>query len=139
MKSSPMNIPTRIWLGYFSTPLRIMLISVKYLNKPLPVKKVLEILLQFFSSNFYSVMCFRNTDKCVTSHTAWEVSVFGVLLVCIFPHSDWIRRDNQYISPYSVRMRKNPDPKNAKCGHISRSDSLLENKTFFDFNITRNI
>ena len=25
--------------------------------------------------------------------TAWKVSVFGVFLVRIFPHSDWIRRD----------------------------------------------
>ena len=25
--------------------------------------------------------------------TAWKVSVFGVFLVSIFPHSDWIRRD----------------------------------------------
>ena len=29
-------------------------------------------------------------------------------LVCIFPHSDWIRRD---ISPYSVQMRENTDQK----------------------------
>ena len=26
-------------------------------------------------------------------YTAWKVSVFGVILVRIFPHSDWIRRD----------------------------------------------
>ena len=26
------------------------------------------------------------------SYTAWKVSVFGVILVSIFPHSDWIRR-----------------------------------------------
>ena len=25
--------------------------------------------------------------------TAWKVSVIGVILVRIFPHSDWIRRD----------------------------------------------
>ena len=24
---------------------------------------------------------------------AWKVSAFGVILVCIFPHSDWIQRD----------------------------------------------
>ena len=26
-------------------------------------------------------------------YTAWKVSIFGVILVCIFPHSDWIQRD----------------------------------------------
>ena len=33
--------------------------------------------------------------------TAWKVSVFGVFLVRILPHLDWI-----CISPYSVQMRK---------------------------------
>ena len=28
-------------------------------------------------------------------YTAWKVSVFGVILVRIFPHSDWIRRDTK--------------------------------------------
>ena len=32
-------------------------------------------------------------------------------LVHIFSHSDWIRRDNNSISPYSVRMRENTDQK----------------------------
>ena len=32
---------------------------------------------------------------CMT-FTAWKVSVFGVILVCIFPHSDWILRDTPY-------------------------------------------
>ena len=29
----------------------------------------------------------------ILPQTAWKVSVFGVFLVRIFPHSDWIRRD----------------------------------------------
>ena len=29
--------------------------------------------------------------------TAWKVSVFGVFLVRIFPHLDWIRRDTPYL------------------------------------------
>ena len=29
--------------------------------------------------------------------TALNVSVFGVILVLIFPHSDWIRRDTKYL------------------------------------------
>ena len=48
--------------------------------------------------------------------TTWKVSVFGVFLVCIFPHSDWIRRNTPYHSvsspnagkygPEKLRIRK---------------------------------
>ena len=44
---------------------------------------------------------------------AWKVSVFGVILVHIFSHSDWIRRDTLEISPYLVRMRENTDQNNS--------------------------
>ena len=50
----------------------------------------------------------------IESCTAWKVPVFGVLLVRIFPHSDWIRRD-------IVRMLVNTDRKNSKYRHFSRS------------------
>ena len=50
----------------------------------------------------------------IESCNAWKVSVFGVLLVRIFPHSDWIQRD-------IVRMLVNTDKKNSKYGHFSRS------------------
>ena len=40
--------------------------------------------------------------------TAWKVSVFGVISVRIFPHSDWIRRDTLYLSTFSLKV--------AKCG-----------------------
>ena len=39
-------------------------------------------------------------DQC---HTAWKVFVFGVILVRIFPHSDWIRRDTAYRECECVR------------------------------------
>ena len=39
--------------------------------------------------------------------TAWKVFKYGVFLVCMFSHSDWILR----ISPYSFRMRENTDQK----------------------------
>ena len=39
-------------------------------------------------------------------HTAWKVSVFGVFLVCIFPHSDWIWRDREYLSIFSSNPEK---------------------------------
>ena len=45
------------------------------------------------------------------------MSIFGVILVRIFPHSDWIRRDTEYL-PYSVRMRENVDQNNSEYGHF---------------------
>ena len=41
----------------------------------------------------------------VIKNTLREVSVFGVILVRIFPYSDGRRRDMEY----SVRMRENTD------------------------------
>ena len=55
---------------------------------------------------------------------AWKVSIFGVILVRIFTHSDWIRREVLHISPYSVRMRENTDQDNSEYGHFSRSEML---------------
>ena len=45
----------------------------------------------------YSIHCF---------YTARKVSVCGVFLVSIFPHSDWIRRDTEYLSVFSPNVRK---------------------------------
>ena len=50
--------------------------------------------------------------------------IFGVSLVCIFPHSDWIQKDTA-ISPYSVLMRENADLKNTEYGHFSRNVSFM--------------
>ena len=41
-------------------------------------------------------------------YTVWKLSVFRVILVCIFQHSDWIRRDTEYLSTVS--------PNAGKCG-----------------------
>ena len=41
------------------------------------------------------------------------MSAFGVILVRIFPHLNWIRRDTQY--------RQNTDQNNSKYGHFLRS------------------
>ena len=54
-------------------------------------------------------------------YTAWEVFVFGVILVRILLHSDWIRRDNVY----PVRMHENADQNNSKDGHFLRSDNIV--------------
>ena len=48
--------------------------------------------------------------------TAWKKSAFGIILVHIFPHLDWIR-EIRGISPYSVRMRESLDQNNSKYGH----------------------
>ena len=37
---------------------------------------------------------------------AEKVSVFGVILVAIFPHSDWIRRDAEYLSVFNPNAGK---------------------------------
>ena len=63
--------------------------------------------------------------------TAWKVSVFGVILVRIFPHSDWIRRD-----PYLVQMLENTDQNNSEYGNFLRS-VLME--TFYAVYINDNI
>ena len=66
----------------------------------------------------------RNTWKVFT---AWKVSVFGVILVRIFSHSDWIWRD----TPSSVRMWENADQNNYEYGHFLRSD--LNQFFYFSF------
>ena len=40
------------------------------------------------------------------AHTVWKVFVFGVFLVCIFPHSDWIQRNTEYRSVFSPNADK---------------------------------
>ena len=57
------------------------------------------------------------SESSVEINTAWKVSVFGVILVRIFPH---LLR----ISPYSVRMWENTDQNNSKYGHFLRSERL---------------
>ena len=51
-------------------------------------------------------------------YTSLKESMFGVFLVRIFLHLDWI------LSPYSVRMLENTDHKNPEYGNFSRSDSF---------------
>ena len=39
--------------------------------------------------------------KNYTTDAAWKVSVFGVILVHIFLHSDWVRRDTECLSVFT--------------------------------------
>ena len=41
---------------------------------------------------------------CQKSLTAWKVSVSGVILMRIFPHSDWIRKYTPYLSTFSIKF-----------------------------------
>ena len=66
-------------------------------------------------------------------HTASKVPVFGVLLVCIFPHSDWIRRDTEYLSVLSPNAGKYGQG-NSEYGQFSRSD-----KSFFSFSTSKTV
>ena len=54
---------------------------------------------------------YHNILQCTFSQlylnsAAWKVSVFRVFPARIFPHSDWIRRDNPYLSVFSPNARK---------------------------------
>ena len=54
-----------------------------------------------FTSIFWKLRYFQENNK--IANTAWKVSmsVFGVSLVRIFPHSEWIRKDIPYLSVFS--------------------------------------
>ena len=40
------------------------------------------------------------------TNTAWKMSVFGVFLFYIFPHSEWIPRDTPYLSVFNPNAKK---------------------------------
>ena len=89
------------------------------------------ILLDFFTSLSFIRHSITNS---IISDTAWKVSKYGVFLVRIFPHSDWIRRDTEKIlriSPYLVQIRENTDQNNPVFGQFSRSVRLLTNSQLF--------
>ena len=54
-------------------------------------------------------------EKC--PYSAWKVSVFGVILVCIFPHSAWIRRD-------TIQMWEKANENNSEYGHFLRTENV---------------
>ena len=57
--------------------------------------------------NFVTFHCQRQprTDLYLNI-TAWKLSVFGIFLVRILPHSDWIRRDIILLSVFSPNTGK---------------------------------
>ena len=52
----------------------------------------------------------------VQSNTALIVSLFGIFLVRIFPHSEWIQRDTGYLSVFGPNAEKY-GPKNRDTFH----------------------
>ena len=62
----------------------------------------------------------------IEENTSWKVSIFGVILVRIFPRLDWIWRDTKY----SVRMRKNADQNNSEYGHFLCSERKVGYSSF---------
>ena len=48
----------------------------------------------------------RNYLTAFSPYTAWKVSVFRIILVCIFPNLDWILRDTPYLSLFSPNAGK---------------------------------
>ena len=59
-------------------------------------------------TNFKSTTVFN-----IALYSVWKVFVFGVFLVRIFPHSDWVRKDTPYlcVSAYLGQMRENATTK----------------------------
>ena len=49
----------------------------------------------------HKLLSLRFKITLIAASTAWKMSVFGVILVCIFPHSDWIRG----ATPWSLRIQ----------------------------------
>ena len=52
-----------------------------------------------------NLLC-RDEIKLDASFAAWKVPIFGVILVRIFPHLDWIRRNTSYLSVFSPNAGK---------------------------------
>ena len=57
---------------------------------------------------------------------AWNVSVFAVILVRIFPQSDWIRRDTLYLSIFSPNAGKY-GPESLRLGTLFTQWLILNN------------
>ena len=80
-----------------------------------------------------AIFCAMVENTCnfviIIVNTAQKVSVFEVVLFCIFPYSDWIWSAFSQFElnsnwPYSVRMRENADHNNSEYGHFSHSAIL---------------
>ena len=74
----------------------------------------------------------------INEGTAWKVSVFGVLLVYIFSHSDWKRGDTEYPSIFSPNAGKY-GPEKLRIRTFSRSGADLGQYLKYLLNISSSI
>ena len=109
-----------LYLENFKSILRRLLLKTGALKKSYAYKTLKKGLLTKFTA-------LKNPMAVII--TAWKVTVFGLILVCIFPYSDWIRS----ISPYSVRTRENADQNNSEHGHFSRSNYIKQKELAITF------
>ena len=62
------------------------------------------------------------------------MSIFGIFLVCVFPHSDWIWRDTPCISVFSPNAGKH-GPENSEYRHFLCSVSVMRKWKIDFFNL----
>ena len=77
-------------------------------------KRAERLMYNIFTSciaNFFNLPSHNNKLKYLRKYcTAWKLHVYGIFLLRIFPHLDWIRRDTLYTLYLSVFT-----PNTAKC------------------------
>ena len=80
----------------------------------------------FFCFFFCNLISDNGTIDFKALSIAWNVSVFAVILVRIFPQSDWIRRDTLYLSVFSPNAGKY-GPESLRIGTLFTQWLILNN------------
>ena len=90
--------------------------------------KKIPITLQWYKKSFFPKLGHNYflTLPYVT-YAAENVSIFGVILIPIFPYLDWIQRDMEYLS-ISVQKGENVDQNNSEHRHFSLSGNTMRIK-----------
>ena len=70
------------------------LMKTKHFGWAIVTRLLRRLLHKKYYKTFDQALCFF-----FIAYTAWKVSIFGVILVLIFPHSDWIRKVMTRITP----------------------------------------
>ena len=69
-------------------------------------KRAERLMYNIFTSciaNFFNLPSDNNKLKYLRKYcTAWKLHVYGIFLLCIFPHLDWMRRDTLYTLYLSI-------------------------------------
>ena len=83
-------------------------------------KKILNINLKLYIRTYIS----KSIIEVLLIYTAWKVSIFGVILVLIFPHLDRMSTDTKYLSVFSPNAGKY-DQNNTEYIHFLHSDTSV--------------